>query len=255
MKKIALLLVLVLSFGALFACGEEEKVKTAAEVVAEAQEKLGESRTKMVVNYSFVTDNAALQKALNAAMPISETIIDGDNQWAYVKMPNPSGIGAEFIESTTTMIGNKIYVNAAGIKTVTTLDPISLEIKLKEKANEMVDFSEFLTAAADPEMTTDGDKITITFNALKEGKGLDALAPGFDKLLNGGKISLANMKGTLVVNKGNIEKYEISLDITADGETVSCKCEYAITTENVPEVTAPSDADKYTETPNIPGLS
>lgn len=253
MKKIALLLVLVLAFGALFSCGEEEKVKTAAEVVSEAQAKLGESRVKIVMDYNFTASNPAIQEALNSAMPYTETIIDGDNQTAYVKLPNPSPIGSDFIETTTTFIGDKIYVNAAGIKTVTTLDPVSLELKLKEKSEEMVNFSEFIAAASAPEMTTDGDKITVTFDALKEGKGLDALAPGLDKLING-KVELANLNGVMVINKGNIEKYELTIDITADGETVGCKAAYIITTEGVPEVTAPQDADKYMATPNIPGI-
>ena len=76
---------------------------------------------------------------------------------------------------------------------------------------------------------------------------------GLDKLING-KVELANLNGVMVINKGNIEKYELTIDITAEGETVGCKVAYIITTEGVPEVTAPQDADKYMATPNLPGI-
>ena len=256
MKKIALMLVLVLAFGALFSCSAEDAnaVKSAAEIVADAQEAIGKTPTKMVAKYSFTTDNEMLRLALNAAMPYTETVIDGDNRSATVKLPNTTGIGGDFLESTTVIVGDKVYVNANGIKTVTTLNKIALEALLLQKSSEMVDFSEFIEAANAPEMVTEGDKITITFEALKDGKGLDTIAPGFDKLVNG-EISLANMKGLFIVNNGNIEKYEISFDITAGGESVSCKIEFIITTEGVGAVTAPADADTYTESPSIPGLS
>ena len=256
MKKIALLLVLVLAFGALFSCSADDlkSTKSAAEVIADAQEAIGKNPTKLVAKYTFTTDNEMLQMALDAAMPYTETVIDGDNQSKTVRIPNVTGIGGDFLESTTVIVGDKVYVNANGIKTVTTLNKIALEALLLQKSSEMVDFSEFIEAASAPEMVTDGDKITITFEALKDEMGLDTLAPGFDKLLDG-NVALANMKGLFIVNKGNIEKYEISFDITADGESVSCKCEFIITTEGVPSVTAPTDADTYTETPSIPGLS
>ena len=256
MKKIALLLVLLLSLGALFSCGAEEEkaVKTAAEVIAEAQEKLGQSRTKMTAAYSFTTSNEMLQSAINAMMPSTETIIDGDNQSATVRVPNATGIGADFLESTTIIVGDKVYVNANGMKTVTTLNKIALEALLLQKSRELVDFTAFIAAASAPEMTTEGDKITITFNALKDGMSFDTLIPGLADLFQA-NVSISNMKGLFVVNKGNIEKYEISMDITAEGETINCKCEYIITTEGVPEVTAPADADTYMATPSIPGLS
>ena len=256
MKKIALLLVLALAFGALFACGQDEgdKVKTAAEVIAEAEEKLFSSRVKMVIDYSFATDNAMLQTAINAAMPTTEMIIDGDNQYAKVKMPNVTGIGADFIETDTTIVGDKVYVNASGVKTVTTLDPVSLELLLKQKSEETVDFTEFIDAASSPEMVTDGDKVTITFTALKDGKSFDSLIPGLADLFKA-DVSISNMKGEFVVNNGNIEKYAVSYDISAEGESINCKCEYVITTEGVPAVTAPADAENYIATPSIPGFN
>ena len=167
MKKIALMLVLVLAFGALCSCSAEDAnaVKSAAEIVADAQEAIGKTPTKMVAKYSFTTDNEMLQLALNAAMPYTETVIDGDNRSATVKLPNTTGIGGDFLESTTVIVGDKVYVNANGIKTVTTLNKIALEALLLQKSNEMVDFSEFIEAANAPEMVTEGD-ITKTCDLL-----------------------------------------------------------------------------------------
>lgn len=249
MKKIALILVLVLSFGALFSCGEED-VKSAAETIAEAQEKMESTRTKMTVEYTFTSNNSEVVEILNASMPVVETIVDGENSWAHIKTPNPLDPD-EFIEAETWIIGNKVYANANGTKYVTTYSEDKIKEKINETLDSRVDLSDLYNLGEAPEISTDGDKIIISFDSFKEGKKLTDFAPQLEELV--ASTALANVKGEIVINDGIYEKAELSFDITLDEITVTTSMIMKIESD-VAAITAPADADTYQEVPDIFGI-
>ena len=249
MKKIALILVLALSFSALFSCGKSD-VEKAEEAIATAQEKMETSRTKMSVKYEFTSNNAEVVKLLNASMPVVETIVDGKNSWAYIKTPNPLDTD-EFIEAETWIVGNKVYAKANGMKYVTTYAEDKIKEKIDETLNSRVDLSDFYKLAEAPAVSTDGGKVTITFDSFKEGKKLTDFAPQLENIVK--TSALANLKGEIVINDGVYEKANLSFDITLEGITVTTSMVMAIETD-VPAITAPADADTYTEVSDLFGI-
>lgn len=262
MKKITsvlLALILVLSMFALTACGEVPKnpaagtttVKepTPEELLAAADKALTVKPYTMTMKMNFTSDNAEMNeifKMMNMEIPIT---IDGEN----LSMDMSMDLMGETMTTKMSLVDKVLYydIQATGLseKMKATLSDEQYKEFMGEQAVDMpVDYSQFAELKAEKK----GDKTVISCDGItEEGKKAlnDEMAASLAGM--GGSAEIGDFSYTITLKDGKYEAMDLSCTYTVSvsGESLSVTMTMgaAIGYDNVPAITAPADADSYTE--------
>ncbi len=247
MKKITavlLAIILVISLFALTSCEKEPK-----ELLEEAAKVLAEKPYTMTMKMDFTSDNAEMNevfKMMNMEFPIT---VDGDNLSFDMSM-DVSGLS---MTTKMTLVDKVLYydISATGVsqKMKATLTDEQFTNFMGDQSMEMpVDYSQFAELTAEEK---DGKTVITCTGISEEGKKAlnDQMAASVESL--GGSVELGDLAYSITLKDGKYESMDLSCTYTVSVSgittTVTMTMGATISYDNVAEVTAPADADSYTE--------
>lgn len=251
MKKILSVLlslaVVLTALGMLASCG----AVTAASAIKKADEALTKAPYTMTMSMDFASDNAQLNTVFDAMSMEIPVTVDGNNMYMKMSMEVMPGVSASV---KMTVFDKVLYYDMAvagqTVKTKATMSDEDYAEFLKENSAEMpIDAAQFETLTLESKdgkqvITCDG----ITEEGLKEmnelmGESLSAM---------GYKASVGDLSYVITLADGKYESMALTAaySITVEGQTytVTMTMNAKFSYGDIAPITAPADADKYTET-------
>lgn len=250
MKKVLsalLALVVVLTaFGMLASC----EAVTAASAIKKADTALTEAPYTITVSMDFESDNAQLNTVFDAMSMEIPMTVDGENMYMDMSMEVMAGVSASV---KMTVFDKVLYYDMAvagqTVKMKATMNDEDYAEFLEENSAEMpIDAAQFETLTLE---TKDGKQVVtctgITEEGLKEmnellGESLSAM---------GYEAAVGDLSYVITLADGKYETMALTAaySITVEGQTytVSMTMNAAFSYKDVAPITAPADADQYTE--------
>lgn len=222
---------------------------TAASTIAQADKALEEAPYTVTMSMDFTCEDATLNRifdALTMEFPVS---VDGEN----LSMSMSTDVMGVTAAVDMTIADKVLYYNASimgqSIKMKATLSEEDYKKFIEENSSEMpVNSASFETVTME---TVDGKKVITCTGITTEGltQMNDLLA---DALKTAGASStVSDLTMTMTVADGKYETMALTAtySVTAAGEThtVSMTMTAAYSYEDVAPITAPADADSYTD--------
>lgn len=250
MKKIisvVLLIAMIAMSTCLFASCE---AVTAASAIEKADKALTEGPYTVTMSMDFECDNAQLNAIFDAMTMEFPITVDGDNMQMNMSMDIMEGVSASV---SMTVVDKVLYSNTsvAGqtMKMKATLSEDDYKEFIKENGAEMpIDSANFETLTLE---TVDGKQVVTCSGITSEGtEALNKLLA--DSLSGmGADASIGDLSYVLTIADGKYESMAltVSYSITVAGQTytvsmtMNAKYSYA----EVAPITAPADADTYSE--------
>ncbi len=246
MKKITsvlLALLLVISMFAFASCEKEPK-----ELLAEADKTLAEKPYTMTMKIGFSSDNEEVNQVfqlMNIEVPVT---IDGDKMLMDMSMDANGTAMVAKMSLIDKVLYYNIQMDAESIKMKATLSDEQIAAFKKDQSAEMpVDYTQFSELKAEKK---DGKTIITCTGITDEGKKIlnDQMAASIESM--GGSASIGELSYTLTLKNGKYEAIDLTCtySVTVAGQSVSATMTMGstISYDNIPAITAPSDADSYT---------
>ena len=250
MKKIlsiALMLTMILSCVGIFASCD---ALTAAAVVQQADEALLNTPYVMTMSMDFECDDAEMNAIFDALSMDIPVTVDGENMLMEMSMEIMEGMSARV---KMTVFDKVLYYDMAvagqTVKMKATMNEEDYAEFLKENSATMpVDPSQFETLTLE---TKEGKQVVTCAGITEEGRAALNEIMGDTVGSIDASAAIGELSFVLTVSGGKYESMALTVDysVTAAGKTinVSMTMNAKFSYTDVAPITAPADADKYTE--------
>ena len=224
-------------------------VAVASSAIAKADKALSEGPYIVTMSMDFNCDSAELNQVFDAMSMEIPITVDGDNM--ALKM-STEAMGMS-MDIGMTVVDKVLYYDMSlfgqSMKMKATMSEENYKEFLEENGTEMpVDSTQFETLTLD---VVDGKQVITCTGITTEG--LDNLNKVLGDSLTsiGAEAAVGDLSYVLTIADGKYESMvlTVSYSVTVDGETytVSMTANAKYTYTEVKPITAPADADKYTE--------
>ncbi len=250
MKKIlsaVLVLAMILTGACLFTSCE---AVTAASAIEKADKALAEAPYTMTMSMDFESDNAEMNTIFDALSMEIPVTVDGENMYMNLSMEIMQGMSASV---KMTVFDKVLYYDMAvagqTMKMKATMNEEDYAEFLKKNSAEMpVDPSQFETLTLE---TKDGKQVVTCTGITEEGrKALNEIMGETVGSIDA-SATLGDLSYTLTISDGKYESMAltVSYSVTVAGKTVNVSMAMTAkyTYGEIAPITAPADADKYTE--------
>ncbi|MBQ9151713.1 MAG: hypothetical protein IJX72_05635 [Clostridia bacterium] len=250
MKKI-ISIVLLIAMVAMSACMFAScEALTAASAIEQADKALTEVPYTVTMSMDFECDDATLNQVFDAMSMEIPVTVDGDNMYMSMSMDIMEGMSASV---NMTVADKVLYYDMSlfgqNTKMKTTLNEEQYKEFTEENGSEMpIDSANFETLTLE---TVDGKQVITCTGITNEGLTAmnDLLAESLTSM--GAEAAVGDLSFVLTIADGKYESMALtaSYSVTVEGQTynVAMTMNAKYTYENVQPITAPADADKYTE--------